>query len=48
MQTFWLNGPKKAYIEHAGIRKSKSDTTDDVFLSDYHPTMYEIKATEDS
>ncbi|CAF0856685.1 unnamed protein product [Adineta ricciae] len=42
MQTYWLTGAKDAYVEHASIIDSKSETLENGFLSEYHPTMYEI------
>jgi hypothetical protein len=38
MQTYWLVGPKQAYIQQANHFQS----TDDIgMLSDFHPRMYQ-------
>ena len=42
MQTYWLTSTKDAYAEHASIIDSKSEIIENDFLSEYHPTMYEM------
>ena len=41
MQTYWLVGPKEAYIEQSNQFQSNNETVDTGILSDFIPRMYE-------
>jgi hypothetical protein len=41
MQTYWLVGPKEAYIEQSNQFQSNNETVDTGILSDFTPRMYE-------
>ena len=41
MQTYWLIGPKEAYIQQTNQFESNNEIIESGLLADYHPRMYE-------
>ena len=41
MQTYWLIGPKEAYIEQTNQFQSNNEIVETAILSDFIPRMYE-------